>query len=409
MYWRWAPRAWLGGDEQGKFEDSVDARSALKNCCNCGGGYTPRCIDVPNWEDREGLRCADYEALRYCETDGSAGPQWRNRGLLSAATDLRNHSVIDSCCACGGGLDKLPKKNDPREATGEVTRTTWKGCKCVPGWESKKGVVCDGACCNPDNDTFGNWCMVEEPDCQGGSWGLCRPKHYVPRVCEDEYPFWEDAGGHSCADYGVLGFCTADGEYGVRWENGYKTENDPKHRNAFQVCCNCGGGKIKENCVNKIGWQDNDENTCDTYALNALCTSDGRAGPGLQYDTKTFEQLFVGKIHPREACCACGYKGLALPPANPPLPDFPIMKSEPTGVGSGNFDKGKATQVEAQQMPTMFQVVMGNSFVQFTMVACGFGGVIAAFVFKRNRRDEGLPRHIPGSSNGKGRRYNDGL
>merc|ERR1712203_489483 len=47
------------------------------------------------------------------------------------------------------------------------------GCACKSNWQFN-GETCIDGCCNPDGDTGGDWCFVEE-DCGSSNWGYCRP------------------------------------------------------------------------------------------------------------------------------------------------------------------------------------------------------------------------------------------
>lgn len=53
----------------------------------------------------------------------------------------------------------------------EVVRESQKGCKCLKEW-SLSGTPCENYCCNPDN-AAGDWCFVEDQNCEGDTWGLC--------------------------------------------------------------------------------------------------------------------------------------------------------------------------------------------------------------------------------------------
>lgn len=52
-------------------------------------------------------------------------------------------------------------------------RKTETGCTCLKEW-SLDGAPCATSCCNPD-ESEGDWCFVEDEECQGDSWGLCAP------------------------------------------------------------------------------------------------------------------------------------------------------------------------------------------------------------------------------------------
>jgi len=56
---------------------------------------------------------------------------------------------------------------------------TESGCKCKERWVSdgvgvdEEPTECLTHCCNPGGKRFRNWCEVEDPSCEGESWGFC--------------------------------------------------------------------------------------------------------------------------------------------------------------------------------------------------------------------------------------------
>jgi len=58
----------------------------------------------------------------------------------------------------------------------EGVRVTQSGCACKQTWQLNGfAEVCRDYCCNPDSDANGEWCFVEDTDCQGVDWGYCAP------------------------------------------------------------------------------------------------------------------------------------------------------------------------------------------------------------------------------------------
>jgi len=47
-----------------------------------------------------------------------------------------------------------------------------KGCACLKEW-SLEGKECEDYCCNPDGSA-GDWCFVEDENCEGDTWGVCQ-------------------------------------------------------------------------------------------------------------------------------------------------------------------------------------------------------------------------------------------
>ncbi|CAJ1414464.1 unnamed protein product [Effrenium voratum] len=59
-------------------------------------------------------------------------------------------------------------------ATSPQSMYTVGGCLCRESW-SYLGKECTSSCCNPDDDPFGEWCMVEGRACSGKTRGYCYP------------------------------------------------------------------------------------------------------------------------------------------------------------------------------------------------------------------------------------------
>eukprot|EP00931_Biecheleriopsis_adriatica_P036279 TRINITY_DN20902_c0_g1_i3.p1 TRINITY_DN20902_c0_g1~~TRINITY_DN20902_c0_g1_i3.p1 ORF type:complete len:755 (+),score=116.15 TRINITY_DN20902_c0_g1_i3:91-2355(+) len=54
-------------------------------------------------------------------------------------------------------------------------RYTVEGCACVQIWKlTGADRPCLEYCCNPDNYSEGDWCIVVNNTCQGNNWGLCQ-------------------------------------------------------------------------------------------------------------------------------------------------------------------------------------------------------------------------------------------
>jgi len=72
-----------------------------------------------------------------------------------------------------GHLEALLDRADKR-----VGPLTMDECICQKDWVAEGmqrcGTAENGWCCNPDNDTIGDWCMTAGV-CQGRVWDYCRP------------------------------------------------------------------------------------------------------------------------------------------------------------------------------------------------------------------------------------------
>lgn len=86
------------------------------------------CLDNPDWKDKQGDSCTDYEQKNYCTSVGKEGEEWKggaDEGLEhSRYTTVAAGSAGDACCACGGGYYDDPFANIPEETTTTTTTTT---------------------------------------------------------------------------------------------------------------------------------------------------------------------------------------------------------------------------------------------------------------------------------------------
>lgn len=57
------------------------------------------------------------------------------------------------------------------QGAANLVRKSQKGCACLKEW-SLSGTPCESYCCNPDNSA-GDWCFVEDQNCEGDTWGMC--------------------------------------------------------------------------------------------------------------------------------------------------------------------------------------------------------------------------------------------
>lgn len=66
------------------------------------------CADFEGWLDQEGESCSDFDSQHYCTPDGKTGSGWDNSwGTLKDWYDDSGNTVVDACCACGGGHKPL--------------------------------------------------------------------------------------------------------------------------------------------------------------------------------------------------------------------------------------------------------------------------------------------------------------
>lgn len=67
-------------------------------------------------------------------------------------------------------------KESERKLGGSENNTviyTRSGCACKETWTATGFPECTTYCCNPDDDARGDWCFVEDPVCEGESYGYC--------------------------------------------------------------------------------------------------------------------------------------------------------------------------------------------------------------------------------------------
>lgn len=197
-----------------------------------------------------------------------------------------------------------------------MARYTWNGCECKQQWSdevTESGGRCASGCCNLDHDTFGDWCMVKDPECEESDWGYCRSVEEEEDfgTCKNEPLGWEDREEDGCATYSSESWCTSTGGYGTKWDKEWGKFEDFRgsgNKTAAEACCLCGGGSDKaapserNGCTDKSGWADPDGDTCAAYEGFAWCTSSGGFGVGWHEEWGEFG----GSPPAQEACCFCG-------------------------------------------------------------------------------------------------------
>jgi len=235
-------------------------------------------------------------------------------------------SAPQACCACGGGSSTNFKANpgaqglkrSPPQEQGTASsssspssgvRKTWNGCACKKTW-SEGGLSCSNYCCNPDDDEFGNWCFVEDEQCEEAAWGYCEPVggNAEHRDCTD-LQGWADTEGDGCGSYAEQGWCNADGTPGTGWDGEWGNFVDffSQGHSALTACCVCGGGNrnsgaARNACSDVPSWKDPDGDGCAEYANFKWCTSTGSFGVGWHEEWGNFG----GTPTAAKACCYCG-------------------------------------------------------------------------------------------------------
>jgi len=121
-----------------------------------------------------GEHCADY----CCNPDNDPQGEWCfTSGTCSqGAWGLCAQPVIPESGSMGGGMVESSVDTTSDQTAIEVTRTTKQGqCQCQKEWWYQ-GVHCTDSCCNPDNDSGGDWCFTVTP-CEHGMWDFCAPEN----------------------------------------------------------------------------------------------------------------------------------------------------------------------------------------------------------------------------------------
>jgi len=206
--------------------------------CSDSGGARPAaptgCRDVSAWHDVDGDDCTSYLANEWCDANGKAGRGWHEEWGNLLEFMANGFSSVRACCGCGGGIRG---GNFPGIRTTGSERFTYIGCKCR-------------SMCFPD--VAGDWCTVEDEDCQEDDWGYCRAagggeveastssRH---GHCTDKQG-WVDLDGSDCQEYARDAYCTDVGGYGLGWNEDWGLFSDYAFdgRGADVHCCACGGG-----------------------------------------------------------------------------------------------------------------------------------------------------------------------
>ncbi|CAK0868359.1 unnamed protein product [Prorocentrum cordatum] len=206
-----------------------------------------------------------------------------------------------------------PSPGQDATPTPPAVRHTWNDCLCKASWE-QGGVTCSDGCCNLDDDEWGDYCYVEDPECEDFEWGYCRPETMTRPGCTDYPPGWSDSDGDECYSYEFNEFCTASGGYGPGWDQGWGTFGSfaMGGYDASTACCSCGGGSdinqgYNDNrCADTDGWRDTDGDACSDYSQFSYCTTTGQPGIGWHAQWGTLSDFQEGGKSAVEACCSCG-------------------------------------------------------------------------------------------------------
>jgi len=229
--------------------------------------------------------------------------------------------------------------------------------------------MCSDGCCNFEDDEWGDYCYVQDSECEDSDWGYCRPESMTTAGCTDYPPDWTDADGDGCYSYVFNGFCTASGGHGAEWDedwggfdaftmNGY---------DASTACCSCGGGSDTnqgyndDRCADAEGWTDKDGDGCSQYSEYFLCTAAGQPGFGWHEEWGTLSDFKAGGKSAVEACCACGggskgtYNGTQYtPPPDPDTAGVEVPSGVAWAVASGPCTKDSSDCILSPNYPKTY-------------------------------------------------------
>ena len=80
-------------------------------CCGCGKGGWTVCVDMPGWDNGNGMNCRDYKLMGYCY---GTTMNMEFTGMYGGAA---NNNPNEWCCACGGGCPQDMSWSDPEGLT----------------------------------------------------------------------------------------------------------------------------------------------------------------------------------------------------------------------------------------------------------------------------------------------------
>jgi len=282
------------------------------------------CKDDEGWADKDGDNCFEYTSSAWCTmAHGSAVPGvgWHEDdwgSIRSFGSGPNNISAFTACCSCGGG-----NRDAMALPTSSTTRHTWNSCKCKMSWDDSVFGHCNEPCCNPNHDPYGEWCLVEDVECEDNDWGYCRPTglNVVRQAivgCTDTAS-WKDKDGDDCVAYGQNFWCTKDGRYDVVWHESWGTFDSLKDKNgisAKNACCACGGGnkdgnttappalsvdagffvrKTWNDCLCKTTWSEEGVGACASSCCNP---DDDPLGEWCVVEDQDCEDSDFGYCHP---------------------------------------------------------------------------------------------------------------
>lgn len=215
------------------------------------------CTDTKDWKDSDGDGCFEYADNSWCTSNGGYDNGWHEEWGTFDSFSSNGKTASKACCACGGG-DRAggavtrPTTPPWTPETSFFERETWNDCACKTYWSDEVLGSCASSCCNPDEDEFGEWCMVQDPACEDSDWGYCRPALLNPTRpsgsgvpgCTDVAD-WKDSDGDGCEEYSDNAWCTSWGLPGVGWHDewGSLGSFSTGGNTALTACCVCGGGK----------------------------------------------------------------------------------------------------------------------------------------------------------------------
>ena len=207
---------WFNPYGNSSYGDHEERESVCRTAAQMPASVTTACVDMVDFADSDGTRCATYVAQRWC-ADGAHGPDWDLAwGSLDSHANVNGYSPADGCCACGRTSAALINEPPSTTASESATLTTPRSVSAPRAEESStNGPI-----------------VATVSTSQYGSNDL---------PCHDT-DGWTDGEGVGCAEYVVSNWC-GGGTYGTHWRSSYGQFSD--YGNSFGedagvACCACG-------------------------------------------------------------------------------------------------------------------------------------------------------------------------
>lgn len=132
-----------------------------------------------------GTDCSDCGARTMTTEYEHVGDGVGQEGVLMCSAISRGFRPLMNTSGAGRGQ----ASSGSMQAAGPARATVRTNCCCQERWRmegagtAENEWTCSSYCCNPDNDPGGEWCFVQDPDCEGHAWSHCAPLEEAPSEC----------------------------------------------------------------------------------------------------------------------------------------------------------------------------------------------------------------------------------